>query len=331
MKAIILRRPGSLADMQVQEIDTPEPRRGYALVRIHAASLNPLDYKHALSGNTIWKYPHVPGLDGAGIIEALSAEDLADHPRLAPGSRVAFHQDYRLDGSFAEYTLVPIHTLAVIPEGLGFNQAATIPCSGLTAYRALEICCGLTSGSWVLVEGAAGGVGTFMVQMAARSGARVIGTCSPENNEYVRSLGAGYTIDYNSESIRDRVTEITGGRGVDLVLETISSHSATQALSYLAYGGHMVCLSGLPDLSKLQGYTIAPSIHELALSAVYAYGDKAAQESLATDIEYLMGLLESGDLKVSISRHIRLEEIPMALEELRDRHVRSKIVVEIPQ
>lgn len=331
MKAIILRRPGSLADMQVQETETPEPRRGFALVKLHAASLNPLDYKHALSGITLWKYPHVPGLDGAGTLEGLFPEDALDYPHLPLGTRVAFHQDYRIDGTFAEYTLVPVHALARIPDNLDFNRASTIPCSGVTAYRALQTCASLGPGSTVLVEGAAGGVGTFMVQLAARSGASVIGTCSPENRDYVLSLGARHTIDYNSESIRDRVAELTANKGVDLVLETISSHSATQALSYLAYGGHMVCLSGLPDLGKLQGYTIAPSIHELALSAVFAHGDKPAQAALARDLEYLMDLVQKGELQVHISSLMDLDAIPGALEALRDRHVRSKMVVELIQ
>jgi len=324
MKALILRRPGSILDMQVQEIDPPVPVANQVLVHLDAAGLNPVDYKLALAGNSSWKYPHIPGLDGAGIITGVGT----GVPSSLIGSRVCFHTDLRSDGTFAEFVNVPAHAIAVVPDNISSLDAAALPCSGLTAWEAVNEKAHVKPGDFVLVEGAAGGVGGIAVQLAKIHGATVIGTCSPENNDYLYSLGVDYVLDYNTESIREKVLEYSHGHGANLVIETISGHSATQALGYLSYAGHLVCLSGLPDLTKVVLFTTAPSIHEVALGAAFSHGTKTDQEALANNLKELLRLCSKGNIHIQRTRVIPLEAVPENLEALRDRHVRGKIVVD---
>jgi NADPH:quinone reductase-like Zn-dependent oxidoreductase len=324
--AVLLRRPGSLADLQVQEIEMMAPQAGYVLVQIACAGLNPSDYKLALSGTAAWKYPHIMGLDGAGSIVMVGPNTECPYPL---GTRVAFYTDFQIDGCFAEYAMVPVLALCPIPDSMDYLQAAALPCAGITAWQALHRRACLNQESVVLIEGAAGGVGSFAVQIAAAKGYRVIGTCSPENNDYVRSLGAQETIDYNLESKRERIDQFTDQRGVDLVLDTISGHSATQALPLLACGGSLVCTAGLPDLSKMPLATNSPTISELSLHAPYVHKDHRRIREMAQDLELVMNMMQANQLQVAIQQEQGLHQVPQALNELRERHVRGKIVLTI--
>src|SRR5262245_48213594 len=133
MKAVLLDRPGPPSSLRIGEIPTPRARADEALVRVFATSLNPVDYKVGAQGYEGWKYPHVLGVDVAGVIETLGEEVNS----WSPGERVFYHTSWRKDGSYAEFNIAPAHTFARIPEGISFVDAATLPCAGLTAYCAL--------------------------------------------------------------------------------------------------------------------------------------------------------------------------------------------------
>ena len=152
MKAVLLDRPGPPSSLRIGEISTPRPRDGEALVRVFATSLNPVDYKVAAQGYEGWNYPHVLGVDVAGVIEMLG-EGVASWN---PGERVFYHTTWRKDGSYAEFNVAPAHTFARIPARISFVDAATLPCAGLTAYCALYRRLHVREGDIVLVHAAAG-------------------------------------------------------------------------------------------------------------------------------------------------------------------------------
>src|SRR5208283_3492680 len=186
MKAVLLDKPGPPSSLRIGEISTPRPGVDEALVRVCATSLNPVDYKVAAQGYEGWNYPHVLGVDIAGVIETLG--EGVDSWNL--GDRVFYHTTWRKDGSYAEFNVAPAHTFARVPEGIFFVDAATLPCAALTAYCALYRRLHIREGDIVLVHAAAGGVGGFAIQLAKAAKAFVIGTCSAPNTQF-HDIGLG--------------------------------------------------------------------------------------------------------------------------------------------
>lgn len=234
MKALVIDRPGSFEHLRVAEVEAPEPSPGMLLVRTDAAGLNPVDYKLLLGGgHPAWRYPFVPGLDVAGVVTGVGAG--VDPAML--GKRVFGHLDLSKPGALAEYALLDARAAAEIPDGVSGTDAAAIPCAGLTAWQAIHRKLHVEAGEWVLVHAGAGGVGGFAIQLAAQVGARVVTTCSETNFGRVRQLGAEQAIDYRSGDVAGEVRRITGGRGVDAVVDVLGTASATEALDLLAFSG----------------------------------------------------------------------------------------------
>ena len=217
MKAVLLDKPGPPSSLRIGEISTPRPGADEELVRVCATSLNPVDYKVAAHGYEGWRYPHVLGVDVAGVIETIG-EGVVSWSR---GDQVFYHTTWRKDGSYAEFNVAPAHTFARIPEGISFVDAATLPCAALTAYSALYRRLQVREGDIVLVHAASGGVGGFAVQLAKAAKAFVIGTCSASNAKYVRALGADEVINYRSEDVFQRAKAIAGDRGIDAIIDNI--------------------------------------------------------------------------------------------------------------
>ncbi|MGO1593752.1 MAG: zinc-binding dehydrogenase [Ancrocorticia sp.] len=324
MRALLLSAPGSIGNLAIGHPDKPEPGAGQVRIRVEAASLNPVDVSTIRSeGNPAWDWPHIPAQDAAGTVDALGP----GVEGFEVGDRVANHGSMADQGSLAEYRLAHVETLARIPDDVKVFSAAALPCAGLTAYQAIVRRLHVQPGQTVLVTSAAGG--GFAVQLATLAGARVIGTASKANHEHVRQLGATDVIDYHSEDVVQRTLELTNGRGVDAVLDLVSPESATANLQALVHNGGLAFAAGRPDLNSVEPFTIAPSIHELALGAAYGSKDPAARERLATDLEELLKLVDEGRLDPMIERVVPLDEAPEALAEVGERHVRGKLVVEI--
>ncbi|MCC6613203.1 MAG: zinc-binding dehydrogenase [Anaerolineae bacterium] len=322
MKALVIDHPGSACDWRLSDLPEPQPLPGEVLVRVHAVGLNPADYKIAEWGNPAWKYPHVMGLDVAGTIAAIG-EGVSGWQI---GDAVYYHGDFTRRGGFAEYATIPAHTIAPMPKTLSFAEAASVPCSGFAAYQGLFHKLTLKPGSNVLIEGGAGGVGSYAIQLAAHARTRVLTTTSARNRDYVRSLGAHDVIDYQAEDVAARVMALTGGRGVDVILNAVSQATTTADLELLAFGGHLVCVDSLPDLSKVRPFAKALSIHEIALGVAYLSGDRRAQEELAQIGRELGALLDAGSVRSALSRIIGLADVPDAFDEMAGRHVRGKMV-----
>jgi NADPH:quinone reductase-like Zn-dependent oxidoreductase len=285
----------------------PSPAQGDIRVAIHAVGLNPVDYKIARMGHPDWRFPHILGLDVAGVVNAIGSSVR----QWQPGDRVFYHGDLSKPGGFAEFAVTTAHTVARIPDGMSFVDAASLPCAGLTAYHALHRRLHVRAGQSILVHAGAGGVGGFAIQLAARAGLKVLATCSANNADYVRDLGAE-AIDYHTEDLKEVVRAATDGRGVDAILSNLGSERATQDLDLLAFNGGLACLLGLPDLTRLQPFTIAPSIHEVALGSAHLSGDKRAQDDLARMADELAALIIQGGVRLPPIGVIPWQEIPAA-------------------
>ncbi len=325
MKALLLERAGAWREMKIGEMEKPKPQAGEVLVRVHAVGLNPVDYKTGTNGHPNWTYPHILGLDVAGVVEEIGK----GVSTWKEGDRIVYHGNLARKGGYAEYAVTTAHSISRIPDTISFEEAATLPCAGYTAYQALHRKLRVQEGESILIHGGAGGVGGFAVQLAALAGLRVITTASKHNHEFVRVLGAHYVIDYNTEDFIERVKEITDGRGVDAVIDTVSSENATRSLDSLAFNGRIAFIAGKPDYDVIKPFTKALSFHEVALGGAHLSGDIVAQRDLAIMGDELLTLVEQGEVDPMLSNIIALEDVPTTLQRLSERHVRGKIVAKL--
>jgi NADPH:quinone reductase len=325
MKALLLEDKNMWREMKVSETEKPVPGPDEVLVKVKAAGLNPVDYKVATNGNPNWTYPHILGVDAAGVVED-TGEGVANFQR---GDRVFFHGNFTKKGGFAEYTVTTAHTLARMPAALSFEDAAALPCAGMTAYQALIRKMNIQKGETILIHGGAGGVGGFAIQLAKDLGAKVITTCSSGNKEYVKELGADHIIFYKTEDVHKRIMELTENVGVNAVLDTVSRVNATESLKSIAFNGRIAFIAGNPDYSAVKPFSQALSFHEIALGAAHFTNNLEAQKDLAAMNEELAKLVVEGKLSTMITEKVTLEEVPAALIKLSERHVKGKIVAVI--
>lgn len=325
MKALVLDSPGKPDSLYTTDVPQPEPGPGEIRVKVHAVGLNPVDYKMAASGHPEWEYPFVLGLDVAGVVDAVGD----DEGEWEVGDKVYYCGDLSKPGGYGQYAIATSHTVSWLPEGLTFAQAAALPCAGFTAYQALHRKLRVQPGKTILVHGGAGGVGGFAVQLARVAGLQVYATCSRHNFNFVKDLGAYEVIDYKSEDVNEKIMDLTAGRGVDYIVDTVGPENATASLDILAFGGELACVAGLPDINDYEYFSKAISVHEVALGKVYEFGNRAQQEDLARIGREFGALVSKGTIKPMLEETIALEEIPDALVRLSMRHVRGKIVARV--
>lgn len=254
MKSIILNAYGEapyLADLAM-----PEPGPTDVLVRVVAASVNPLDNKLQagyLDGFFPLTFPSKLGTDLAGTVEKTGSLT----SRWRAGDRVVARLAPTEGGAFAEFALVPEDQLVRIPEGIDFEQAAGMPTAAATAWQALFETAELTAGQTVLIHAGAGGVGGFAIQLAHSAGARVVATASGDGIEIARRLGADQVIDYRSEDFASAVSDI------DIVLDTVGGDTQQKSFSVLRRGGKLITVVSPPDetLAKAHGVEVSFVFH----------------------------------------------------------------------
>ncbi|EPE63044.1 alcohol dehydrogenase GroES-like domain protein [Exiguobacterium sp. S17] len=324
MKAWLLEQPG-LENMNLGDIERPTPGAGELLIKVEAVALNPVDYKVGTNGNPNWAYPHILGVDLVGEVVEVGSS-IAN---IITGSRVAVHTSLANNGGFAEYAVVDARACAVVPQDVSDEAAAAILCAGMTAYEAVMQKLNTRDKETILVHAGAGGVGGYAIQLAKKLGLKVFTTASPENFDWVTSLGADVAIDYNVEDVTERIMELTDGRGVDLILNTVGRDVATADLDRLAFSGQLAHIAGPPDMSNMKGFTLSPSIHEVALGAAHASEDERAIRNLAYMAEELMKLLETGELNDLVTDVLPFDRLKDGLEQLQTRKVRGKLIVRV--
>jgi NADPH:quinone reductase-like Zn-dependent oxidoreductase len=214
-------------------------------------------------------------------------------------------------GAYAEYTTAPVNKLALKPASLSFDEAAAIPVGATTAWQGLFDHGNLQPGQRVLIQGAAGGVGSFAVQFARWKGAHVIGTASAANVDFVHALGAETVIDYTTTAVENAVHD------VDLVLDTVGGKTLESSLQAVKRGGTLVTIAGQPSQEKAQ----ERSIHVASFSA------QVSSELLST----FARLIEEGQLKVAVAAQFSLRDAPKAHEMSQSGHGRGRIVLHIAE
>ncbi|RSS46137.1 NADP-dependent oxidoreductase [Streptomyces sp. WAC08241] len=240
MRAVVVERWGGPESLVERDVERPEPGLNEVLVRVHAAGVNPVDWKTRASGALIgWGSVPAVGWDVSGTVEAVGPG--VGH--LRPGDEVFGMPLFpRQAGAYAEYVVAPARHLAPKPASLTHVEAAALPLAGLTAWQALVDAADVRPGERVLVHAAAGGVGHLAVQIAKARGAYVIGTASAAKHALVRELGADEVVDYREVRFEDIL------RDVDVVLDGIGGETAERSLKVLRPGGRLITLPGPDDV-----------------------------------------------------------------------------------
>jgi NADPH:quinone reductase-like Zn-dependent oxidoreductase len=307
MRAITYDRFGGSDVLQLTDLPTPKVGPDSVLVRVRAASVNPVDWKVRagyLDSVLDTVFPVVPGWDVAGVVEKVGL----DTPELQVGDEVYGYvrKDWMQAGTFAELVAAPVRTLARKPASLSFEEAAAVPLAGLTAFQSLERT-GVRDGQTVLVHAAAGGVGQFAVQLAVARGARVIGTASSGNHEYLRGLGAE-PVAYG-DGLVERVRALAPD-GVDVVLDYGSDDLVGTTRGVLADGGTVASIVDAAARDELGGHYVwvRPS---------------------SSDLAALGGLIDAGKVRVDVAQVFDLADAAAAHEASQTGHVRGKVVVRV--
>ncbi|MEE9267861.1 MAG: NAD(P)-dependent alcohol dehydrogenase [Thermoplasmata archaeon] len=311
MKAVLYQKYGSPDVLELQEVDKPTVTEGEVLVRVHAASVNPLDW-HFLRGKPfvvrifaglVKPKRKILGADMAGRVEAVGGKVT----QLQPGDEIFGNKS----GSFAEYLCVPEDGVVLKPANLTYEEAAAVPVAALTALQGLRDKGEIQPGHKVLINGASGGVGTFAVQIAKSFGAEVTGVCSTRNLDMVRSIGADRVIDYSEEDFTQ-----TGGR-YDLILDAVGNHSLSDAKRALHANGIYVAVAG----SVGRALWIAMTGRKRMVSML--------TKSNREDMGFLKELLETGKVTPVIDRRYPLSEVAEALRYLEEGHAQGKVVITV--
>jgi len=315
----------SLSTLHLCQLPVPAAGPGEVRVRLHAASLNPVDWKLA-DGTVPWlNAPLIMGLDGAGVIDQVGD----DAGNWQVGDRVVWHGNLSSPGVFADYGTAPAHVLARIPDQVSFAAAVALPCAGMTAYQALVRKARLQAGQTLLVQGASGAVGGFALQIAKSLGATTIALANAAQADRARALGADHVLDRRDPALLEKIRALTGGYGVDVMLEVANPGDARKSLDLLRYNGQLLCIDPMPNLADVPPYTYAASIREVALGGAYAAGHRPTQEDFAVMLTALLELVAAGRLDPMIERRICLDQVPEGLVAMREGGQTGKTIVEI--
>ena len=323
MKAIVQDGYGSADVLQLRDIGRPSVGDGDVLVQVRAAGVDPGVW-HLMTGEPYLvramgfglRKPKVAvrGRDVAGVVEAVGGRVT----RFRPGDEVYGTCE---SGSFAEYAAAPEARLAAKPGNVSFEQAATVPISGVTALQAVRDCGRLQPGEQVMVIGAAGGVGSFAVQIAKAFGARVTGVCSTSKADLVRSLGANDVIDYTNDEI-DR-----NGARYDVVIDTAGNRPLSLLRRALTPHGRLVVVGGEHGGGRVLGGFDRQLRAPLVSMFVGQRLRGLIAKERAEDLETLTQLIESGSLTPVIDRTYALADAPDAIRHLAEGHAAGKAVV----
>lgn len=306
MKAVRIHDFGGADVMHIDDVPTPQPGRGEVLIKVLAASVNPVDYKTRSGefkppGMTM---PATLGRDIAGIVEGVGR----DVTRISVGDDVYALLD-RDHGGYAEFVVAKADYVALMPESIDYVHAAAVPLAAITAWQGLFDHGKLRSGERVLIHGAAGGVGHFAVQFAKERGAYVVATARSEDRDVLRKLGADEVIDYRNERFEDRVNNI------DLVLDLVAGDTQRRSWKSLKKGGRMV--------STLQ----APAPQEGAPGGATGEAFMAKPDRRA--LEEIGHLIDDGKVRIIVDQTLPLESVRRAHQVMENEHVRGKLVLEV--
>jgi len=308
MKAIRIHKYGGPEVLHYEDAPRPQPQAGEVLVRVHAAGVNPIDWK-VREGHMkdFWphKFPLILGWDLSGVVEELGR----GVSRFKIGDEVYSIPDPTRNGAYADYIVVRESELALKPNSLHHIRAAAVPLAALTAWQSLFDTAQLQPGQRVLIHAGSGGVGHFAVQLAKWKGAYVFATASTKNQDLLRELGVDKAIDYTQQRFEDVA------RNIDIVLDTIGGETQERSWSVLKKGGVLVSLVQPPSEEKAK---------ELGVRAAFVAGHPSGEQ-----LAEIAKIIDAGQLAPVIDRILPLSEVRRAHELSKSGHTHGKIVLRI--
>jgi NADPH:quinone reductase-like Zn-dependent oxidoreductase len=308
MKAVRIHQYGGPEVLSLEDVQRPTPGPDEVLIKVHAASVNPFDWKVRqgyLQQFLPMTLPLTLGWDFSGTVEAVGA----GVTQFKRGNEVYASQDVTKGGAYAEYTIAKESDVALKPKSLDHIHAAGIPVAGVTAWQALFHTANLRAGQRILIHAAAGGVGVFAVQFAKAKGAFVIGTASGKNQAFLRELGVDEAIDYEKARFEDVAHD------VDVVLDTIGGEVQERSWKVLKKGGILVSITDPPNMEQAAKYGVRAAIHR---------GHPGA-----ADLTEIAELVDSDRVKTVVDTVLPLAEARRAQELSAHGHVRGKIVLRV--
>ena len=322
MKAIVIEKYGSPDVLQFKEVERPTPKDNQVLVRVQAASANPLDW-HLMRGE-----PFIARLMGTGLLKPKSSKVGAD----VAGRVEAVGKDVTLfkpgdevfgtcNGSFAEYACAREDRLALKPANVSFEEAAAIPVAATTALQGLRNKGQIQPGQKVLVNGASGGVGTFAVQIAKSYGTEVTGVCSTRNLDLVRKIGADHVVDYTQEDFTKNEQQ-----RYDLIFDAVGNRSVSDYKRALKPGG-TCAVAGFSSMSRMFEHSaLGPLRSKTGNKKVGGMGMAKINQN---DLVFLKQLVETQKVRPVIDRHFPLSETADAIRYLEAGHAQGKVVITV--
>ena len=310
MKAIRIHEYGGPEALQYEDAPRPKPQSGEVLIRVHAAGVNPIDWK-VREGHMkdFWphKFPLILGWDVSGTVEEVGP----GVSRFKIGDEVYSVPDPTRNGAYADYIVVRESEIALKPNSLHHIRAAVVPLAALTAWQALFDTAQLQPGQRVLIHAGGGGVGHLAVQLAKWKGSYVFATASTKNQDLLRELGVDKAIDYTQQRFEDVA------RNIDIVLDTIGGETQERSWSVLKKGGVLVSLVQPPSEEKAKA---------LGIQAAFVAGHPSGAE-----LAKIAKLIDSGDLKPIVNRIVPLSEARRAHELSQTGHTHGKIVLRVKE
>jgi NADPH2:quinone reductase len=320
MKAIQVKQPGGPEAMEVVELPVPQPKANEAVVKLAASGVNFIDV-YFREGRYKAPLPITLGQEGAGVVAAVGA----DVKSVKVGDRVAWTG---LMGSYAEYAAVPADRLVPIPQGVSDHQAAAVMLQGMTAHYLSHDTYPLKRGETALVHAAAGGVGLLLVQMSHNIGARVIATVSTEEKaKLAREAGADEVILYTQADFEIETKRLTGGRGVDVVYDSVGKTTFDKGLNILRPRGMMVLFGGSSGAVPPFDLVALSQKGSLYVTRPTLFNYMASREELVTRSSAVFGMMAAGKLKLRIEHTYPLAEAQRAHRDLEGRKTTGKLLL----
>jgi NADPH:quinone reductase-like Zn-dependent oxidoreductase len=308
MKAVVIHAYGGPQVLKVEDVPRPEPKEDEVLIRVIAASVNPVDaairqgYLARIIGD---KLPLIPGMDASGVVEKAGAK----MGRFKAGDPVYAFFTLASEGGYGEFVLAKENEIAPKPKSLTYAQAAAVPAAGSTAWKALAETANLSAGQTVLIHGGSGGVGHFAIQIAKARGARVIATASTANQDFLKQMGADVAIDY----AKTKFEEVA--KDVDVVLDAVGEDTLKRSYGVVKKGGIIVSIVDDPDKAALDAHGIR--------------GVSIRTDPKASTLEELTRLIDAKKVTAVVSQVFPLSDVVKAHEQIATRHTRGKIVLQV--
>jgi NADPH2:quinone reductase len=318
MRAMVTPQFGPPDLFEERDAERSQPGPGEVLVRIVAAGTNPVDAKYRSSGDAIGlEAPIILGSDVSGVVEEVGA-GVTD---LAPGDEVYYTPEVsgpRSNASYAEYNVAPADIVAKKPASLSHEEAAAVPLAGGTAYEAIVRRLAMRVGETILIHGGAGGVGSFAVQIAKASGARVLASAGTHNQDTLRELGVDVPIDYTSEDVFEVALDDTAGAGVDAVFDTVGGDLIARSIQATRVFGRLASIISLQgDLTP--GYRLNQTFN-----GVFLLRERARLDEMTR-------LIERRQMRPLVDEVLPLDQVAKTHERLESGHGRGKVVLRVAQ